>query len=389
MIKSALSSLPIAHRKVFLRVDANVPLIDGAIQSDFRLQALRPTLDFLLENGAFVLLTTHLGRPTQPTPDLSTKLLIPWFVQHNYPATFAPTLQDAQRLLNEHHHLVILENVRFFEGEHPENEFFAKELACLGDYYVDDAFGTLHRSDTSISLLPRLFSASKRTIGFLVEKEIQELSTLLHKPRNGYTLILGGGKVATKIPLLLHYLKKVETIVLCPAIVFTFLKALGHPVGNSLVDDEMLDICAQSIQQARATGTTIIYPVDYQIAQQDPYGPLSFTNNDEIPADTVGISLGPRSLEIVQEIIRKSSTVFYNGLMGIANQPETTLGTQKIIEAMASSPAYTVLAGGDSVAIAEQLSLAQRISFLSTGGGAALQFLSEEPLPGLVALLNE
>lgn len=386
MIRSTLSSLPLAHRNVFLRVDANVPMIDGKIQSDFRLQALQPTIDFLLDNGAFVLLATHMGRPKQPSPEYSTQQLIPWFIQHNYPVVFAPTIADAQRLLNERNHMVLLENLRFFSGEQPASEQFAQELAQLAEYYVDDAFGTLHRADASIALLPRLFPAHKRTIGFLVEKEIRELSTLLHKPRAGYTLIVGGGKVATKTPLLLHYLKKVETIVLCPAIVFTFLKAMGQSVGNSLVDNEMLDTCMHIIQQARATGTVIIYPMDYQIAQHTLQGQLSYTSNGEIPDSALGISIGPRSIEVVLEIIKKSTTIFYNGLMGIANRPESTLGTQKIIEAMATSTACTVVAGGDSVAIAEQLGLLHQISYLSTGGGSTIQFLSEEPLPGLIAL---
>jgi len=387
MIRSILSELPIEYSSVFLRADANIPIANGIIQSDFRLHALKPTLDLLIKKKAIVVFATHIGRPKKHEPALSTKQLIPWFIEQGYDARFAPTLQEAHNLITENKPLIIvLENLRFFEGEKTGSHTFAKKLAQLTEFYVDDAFAALHRKDTSIYLLPQLFAPKKRTIGLLVEKEIKCLDVLLHKPRKGYTLILGGGKVSTKIPLINAFIQKVETIILCPAIVFTFLKAQGKAVGDSLVDENEINTCLSIIELAQKYNTKIVYPIDYQVARTSFNGRLLYTNDNFIPEQTVGIAAGQRSITLFASIIMKSNTIFYNGAMGIAKRPETLETAQELFAAIAASKGYSVIAGGDSVALIERTGLANQIGYLSTGGGATLTFLSGKPLPGLTVL---
>ena len=387
MIKAAFYSFAVEYTPVFLRIDANIPIIDGIIQSDFRLQSIRPTLDWLLQKKAIVVLATHIGRPQHPSKALSTEQLIPWFKKHGYPAMFAASLDKAHQLIHQKHPLIILENLRFFKEEQEGSMAFAQQLAQLASYYIDDAFATLHLKDTSIYLWPTLFPRNKRSIGLLVEKEIEQLTLLLNKPRTEYTFILGGGKITTKIPLIEHFIQKVETLILCPALVFTFLKAKGISVGRSLVDDTVIDVCAHIINQAKKHNTTIIYPVDYQIAEKSIAGKLSYTTDALIPVEDIGISVGPRSIEMITAICQKSSTIFYNGLIGIPQRPETTIGSQQIITAITQSSAYSVIAGGDSIGLIEKDQQLTIKPYLSTGGGATLCFLSEEPLPGLEALM--
>lgn len=385
-IHSDIKKIP-DHARVFLRVDANVPLVDGEIQSNFRLNAIKPTLDELVNKYATILFATHIGRPKGYDPALSTRHLLPWFSQHGYEAHYAATFEEAQaRSKNNKPMIIVFENLRFFSGEKDQNIEFAQKLAQLADFYVNDAFAALHRQDTSITLLPKLFSPEHKMIGLLIQSEMFHLKKLLNKPRKGYTLMLGGGKLETKIPLIQAMLKKVDTLILCPAIVFTFLKAQGKDIGLSLVDTNHIDTCKKIIAQAETYGTHVVYPLDYQVAQDSFDGPLSYTSDDIIPSNSMGISIGPRSVKFFSEIIEKSSTIFYNGLMGSHSHPQSLKSQQGIFNAIAASSSYSIVAGGDSVAMIEKADLSNHISYLSSGGGATLAFLAGESLPGIVAL---
>ena len=246
-IHSHLHTAELSDLRVFLRADLNVPLYEGHIQNDFRLKALRPTLDLLLKKKARVILATHIGRPQGFDKKLSTQVLVKWFENHNYPIAWVASLEQAH-LQSEHlapQTILLLENMRFYKGEQSQNQqeraAFAEQLKKLGDYYVNDAFALLHRDDTSITLLPQLYTKKHKTIGLLVERELDTLSDLFAKPKRPFMIIIGGGKVKDKLPFIEQLLDKVDIIMILPALVFTFLKAMGQEVGLSLVDTELLE----------------------------------------------------------------------------------------------------------------------------------------------------
>lgn len=385
---SALPTLDLPDQRVFLRADLNVPVKDGRITNDYRLTALKPTLDLLLARGCSIVLATHRGRPVGINPSLSTKVLIPWFKEHGYTisheANLAAAREKSYTLSNS---IVLLENLRFFPGEKDHDAFFAQQLALLGDYYVNDAFGLLHRNDTSITLVPALFAPEKRTIGLLIEKELSMLSRLVDNPEHPFVLCIGGGKVVDKLPLLYTLLDKVDMILLCPAVVCTFLQALGDTVGNSLVDTTSINECKKFLEDARAQGVTIMFPDDYQIAESTFFGSLSITDTACIPDGYVALSVGPKTSHTYAEIIRSAKTVFFNGLPGDINRRDSLQGVAPLFEAAGASTGLSVIGGGDSVAAAELLHYTQHISYLSTGGGATLAYLAGQLLPGLYSFI--
>lgn len=369
--------------RVILRADLNVPLADGKVISDFRLQALKPTLDYLLEQKATVIILTHIGRPEQTELSLSTRHLIPWFTAHNYQIKFAPSIADA---LQAQSNVILLENLRFWPGEQSDSPEFASALAQLGDYYVDDAFGAMHRTDTSITLLPREFSPEHRSIGFLVEREITALQHLKENPEKPFVAILGGSKVHDKIPLLEKLISKSQTILLCPAIVFTFEKARGTLMGKSFVDDESLGACRTIMEQCAKHGVQILFPVDYQVALDTINGPLSFVTADAIRANAIGISIGPKTIELFSKEILNAKTIFFNGVFGFLDRKETLEGARKLIELIAQSQATSIVAGGDTSAATQAFGFLDDIDYVSTGGGATLAYITGQELPGLTAL---
>lgn len=383
-ITSALRSWHCAHQRIFLRADLNVPIHHGVIRNDQRLCAIQDTLDYLIDHQATVLLATHLGRPKDHEDELSTKHLMPWFEKKGYRIRWSSTFDDAAQMLASASpgSIVLLENLRFFKGELDASAAFAQHLAQLASFYVNDAFGTLHRNDTSITLLPELFASKKRTIGFLVEKELALLDTFLQKPAHPVLLILGGDKIATKLPLIKNLLPITDHIMLCPAIVFTFLKALDRPVGKSLVDDEVMQTALATLHQAPQENCMIHFPLDYQIAHQTIDGPLSIIKADQFPQDGVGISIGPATIAQWRPLIATSGTTFFNGAIGFAHRPETLKGMRGLLSAMAEGSGTSYVTGGDSIAMVKQLAITG-IKHTITGGGSALAYLSSEELPGL------
>lgn len=382
-----VQQLPCHNKRVLLRADLNVPLADGTIVDDFRLQAILPTIQYLQQQNGIVILATHIGRPKKQEPELSTKLLVPWFEKHGYSVIFEPDLTNAKNHTDPHT-VVLLENMRFYSGEKEQDMAFAKQLAACAELYVNDAFALSHRTDSSVTLVPQLFAADKRAIGFLIEKELTQLNRLIITPQQPFVLIIGGGKVHDKLPLLTAMLDRVQTMLLCPAIVFTFLKAVQKPVGISLVDQEALESTRTLMQHAHQKNVTLIFPVDYQVALKSLDGPLEYVQADQMPSNALGMSLGPESIKLFSKYIANAGTIFFNAGMGFDHRPETLEGGKQLLQAVATSTAYSVVGGGSSVALARNAGLQENISFLSSGGGATLTYLANQPLPGLDALVQ-
>ncbi len=380
------------HQSVFVRADLNVPLSDsGTILSDFRLLAILPTIDLLLAKKARIILATHIGRPEQCEENLSTKHLIPWFERRGYKIIWCPTIKDAHIAINTHPltTIFLLENLRFFPEEHESSHAFASDLASLAQWYVLDAFATAHRNDTSLALLATQFDPEHRSIGLLVEKEITSLNQLLLiNPKRPLCFIVGGGKVRDKLPLLNTLLDRgVEKILLCPAMVFTFLMALGKPYGISKVETDYISAVKALMQKAYEKGTSFIFPLDYQIASRTIQGQLTYVSADNIPADAIGVSIGRKTCSYFADIIQQSGTVFYNGMMGFPDREETLEGITSILKSMARSKAVSIVAGGESVMLIQKETI-KGITYCSTGGGATLAYISGEPLASLQPFLK-
>ncbi len=382
MIRSTFTRANLDQVRVFLRVDANVPIVNGIILNDFRLKAIEPTLTLLAQKNAKIIMGTHLDRPHAKETKDSTKVLLPWFVERGYAIDFASTLTEAyeKSLTMKPQSILLLENLRFDPGERNQSESFARSLRELAGYYVNDAFALLHRNDTSITLLPALFQPNERSIGHLIEFELVELEAL-KKPKRPFIIFIGGGKVKDKLPFIKHLIDIADTLVILPAVAFTFLKAQGIEVGHSLVADELLDEARTILSDASQKNVRIIFPCDYLTSTGTFDGPLKTVKT--LSSDSVGISVGPESLKIYQEEIQKAKTIFLNGAMGIFERPETLEPLYTLLQAIAQSSAYTVVGGGESVAAVYQQNLQDRMSFCSTGGGSTLYYLTYGMLPAL------
>jgi len=382
--RSALHHWDITHKRVIIRADLNIES-----NNDFRLQALLPTLDFIRKKQGKIVLITHIGRPTHATPSLSTRRLIPFFQHYGYDVTYASTPAEARVT---HAPILLLENIRFFPGEKTHDNAFTQSLAQLGQFYVNDGFGVLHRSDCSITQVPLLFAPEQRTFGLLVEKELNELTPLIKHPKKPFLLIIGGAKIKEKIPLIEHLLTVVNTIMLCPAIVFTFNKALNKSIGKSLIDRDSIDLCKRIVRHARSRQVTLLFPTDYQVAlvlpdSNDTYTRFTYTHDDEITLNETGISIGPKTIHAWSPYIQEAETIFFNGCMGFVNIPETLTSANALFDILATAPGKTIIAGGDSVAAVYKHNAQNNIDYLSTGGGSALAYLSGQTLPGLAVLL--
>ncbi|MEX0940722.1 MAG: phosphoglycerate kinase [Candidatus Babeliales bacterium] len=384
MLHSHLNSFNLEKQRIFVRADLNVPLEKGHIKNDFRLQEIRPTLDLILKKKGKIILATHLGRPDGYDANLSTYHLVSWFAQHNYQIDFAENPDEAAiKSYEKPHHIVLLENLRFFKGEQESDDRFARLLAACADYYVNDAFGMLHRTETSITLLPKLFASTKRTIGLLIEKELKELNKIRYNPQRPFVVMLGGAKIKTKLPLIKKLLLRADTILLCPPLVFTFLKAQGKETGKSLTDEKYIDEAKNIIALAEQNNAALIFPTDYQVAEPTKNGSLSIKTIDEFMPSTFGIAIGPKSIEKYKEYLASAQTIFFNGFMGFLDRPETLQASKELVNVMQKSNAYTVIGGGDTVAAVQKLNLGHGINFLSSGGGATLSYIAGEQLPGL------
>lgn len=387
IMRSLLPQFHLMGRRVFVRADGNVPLESGTITDDFRLQTLLPTLNLIKEHGGKIILATHIGRPSKPNPALSTKALVPWLTQHGFTVQHVPDLATAKKLSHAlPEDILLLENLRFYPGEQAGDKKFARQLAALGDFYVNEAFGVSHRSDASIVLVPKEFTPEYRTMGLHFAQEIETLNMLKEKSAHPRVLIIGGGKVSEKLQNLLELLPLIDTVLLCPALVFTLMQAQGKPVGDSLIAQDAIPLAKKIIEHAKKQKVELVFPSDYQVALQSIDGSLQNITADSFMLDMIGIAIGINTIPHYKKIIENAGTVIFNGTMGFANRPETMQATYALLSAMATSSAYSLVGGGDSTAAAFASGAANDINFLSTGGGAMLVFLSSDPLPGLHAL---
>lgn len=388
--KLVVSDLDMASRRVLVRVDFNVPLRDGEVADDGRIRAALPTIEYLRRQGARVILVSHLGRPKGEVKDelrmapvarrLGELLGEP---VRTVPVCVGPDAQRAAAELKDGD-VLLLENVRFYSGEEKNDPEFAKQLAALADAFVNDAFGTAHRAHASTVGVAELLPAAA---GFLMQREIEFLGRLLDEPERPFLAILGGAKVADKIGVIRNLMSRVDTIAIGGGMAYTFLRALGHDVGRSLLDNERIDLAKQLMAEADQNSVRLLLPVDIVVADDfKPDAERQVVPVDAIPADWQGLDIGPKTRKAFVKAIGEAKTIVWNGPMGVFEWDAFSEGTRHIAKALATSDGMTVVGGGDSAAAVEREGLTDRMSHVSTGGGASLEFLEGKLLPGLAAL---
>ncbi len=391
----SLKDLESKGKRVFIRVDFNVPLDDsGSIRDDTRIKAALPTINFLLEQGAKLIIASHLGRPKGKfVPGLSLKPVATRLSELiSREVTLAPdVIGDEVNTLKrglEEGQILVLENVRFYSEETANDEDFARKLAQEVDYYVNDAFGACHRAHASVVAITRF--VEKSAAGFLVEKEVDYLSKVVHSPQKPFVAVLGGAKVSDKIPVIENLLTKADSILIGGAMAYTFFKAQGYDVGRSLVEEDKIELAASILSKTKEKNIKFYLPSDHVIATEANVEAKPQTiDSFPLPSETMALDIGPKTIEDYAEIIAGAKTVFWNGPMGVFEIDQFSQGTTKIAEAVASSGALSIIGGGDSVAAVYKAGVADKISHISTGGGASLEFVANETLPGIEALTEK
>ncbi|WP_458120512.1 phosphoglycerate kinase [Paenibacillus sp. Z6-24] len=390
MNKKSVRDVEVAGKVVFVRVDFNVPMEDGKITDDKRIRETLPTINYLIEKGAKILLASHLGRPkgevvesmrlTAPAERLSELLGKPV-------AKADEAIGDAVKAKiadMKEGDVLVLENVRFYPGEEKNDAELAKSFAELADLFVNDAFGAAHRAHASTEGIAHHLPAVS---GLLMEKELDVLGKALNNPERPFTAIIGGSKVKDKIDVIDNLLNLADNVIIGGGLSYTFMKAQGYEVGQSLLDESKLDVALGFIEKAKNLGKNFYLPVDIVIS--DDFSADANTQIVEIgniPADWEGIDIGPKTREIYADVIKNSKLVVWNGPMGVFEIEPFSHGTRAVAEACATTDAYTVIGGGDSAAAAEKFHLADKMNHISTGGGASLEFMEGKELPGVVAL---
>lgn len=391
MNKKMIQDVDVKGKRVLMRVDFNVPMNEqGEISDDTRITAALPSIRYLLEQGAKVILMSHLGRPKgqvvesmrmDPVARRLGELLNQPVIKVN--DCVGPEVAAAVEKMQDGD-VMLLENVRFYAEEEANDPEFAKKLASLGDLYVNDAFGTAHRAHASTEGVARHLPA---VAGFLMEKELKFLGSAVNNPKRPFAAILGGAKVKDKIAVIESLLNKVDTLIIGGGMAYTFLKAKGYEVGKSLLDSERIDFCRDVMKQAEAKKVKLLLPVDIVVAREfAAEAENKVVPADQIPADWEGLDIGPRTIELFSDAIKSAATVVWNGPMGVFEWEAFANGTKKIAQALADSSAITIIGGGDSASAVEQFGVAERMTHVSTGGGASLEFLEGKELPGVAAL---
>ncbi|PMC82649.1 phosphoglycerate kinase [Anaerococcus hydrogenalis] len=392
MNKKTVKDLNVDGKRVLVRVDFNVPLSkedNEKIADDTRIRAALPTIDYLLENDAKVILMSHLGRPKgEAKPEFALKPVADWLENH-YKDKFhffpSPEVVDdkvKEEVANlKEGEVCLIENTRYVAGETKNDPEFAKKLASLADLYVNDAFGTSHRAHASnvgvASILPS-------AVGFLIEKEIDVMGKALEAPEHPFVSILGGAKVSDKIGVIENLITKVDTILIGGGMAYTFLKAQGKEIGKSLLEEDKMDLSLELIKKAEANNVELLLPVDVVIADEIKAGAETETVDiDSIPEDKEALDIGPKTAELFSSKIKEAKTVVWNGPMGVFEIKEFADGTNKVAAALAESDAITIVGGGDSALAIELAGLKDKITHVSTGGGASLEFLEGKTLPGI------
>jgi len=397
MEKLTIRDIDLKGKRVIMRVDFNVPMKDGEITDDTRIVEALPTIKYAIENGAIVILLSHLGRPKgERKPEFS---LLPVAKRLSEllgkEVTFIPELYG--EIVNEkvknakEGDVILLENTRFDKGETKNDPELAKKWAELADIHVNDAFGTAHRAHASnVGIAQYIPSVA----GFLMEKEIKFLSKATTNPEKPYVVVLGGAKVSDKIGVITNLLDKADKILIGGAMMFTFLKSLGYNVGSSLVEDDKLDLAKRILEQAKEKGTEIVLPVDAVCAQKIEAGVETKTIDikDGIPEGWMGLDIGPKTVELFRNSITGAKTIVWNGPMGVFEIEDFSNGTKEVAIAIAEETpkgATTIIGGGDSAAAIAKFGLKDKVSHVSTGGGASLEFLEGKELPGIASIANK
>ena len=392
--KVSVRDLDVSGKRVFVRVDFNVPLEGGAVADDTRIRASLPTLEWILSRGGFPVLASHLGRPKGKIhPDYSLapvaarlRELLPGKVAFAEDCV-GDAAERSSRALSAGE-VLLLENLRFHPGEEKNDPTFAAQLARLADAYVDDAFGSAHRAHASVAALCTHFHPA--AAGLLMAREIEYLGRLLGSPARPYVAILGGAKVADKVALVKNLLPRVDAILIGGAMAYTFLAAQGISVGASRVEDASLGIAREILEGAAGSGIRLLLPVDHRVATslENP-GPGEAVDSASIPEGKIGLDIGEKTLQAFSREIRGARTVLWNGPVGLFEKPPFDRGSLGVAEAVVGSNALSVAGGGDTASALARFSLAQRFSHVSTGGGASLEFLSGITLPGVAALTDK
>ena len=390
MPKLTLDRLELRGKRVFVRADLNAPLDHDTVSDDTRLRAVVPTLQYVLDAGAAVVLASHLGRPKgQVAPAYSLRpvaerleALLGRRVELAPDCVGPATRERAQQLGPGE--VLLLENLRFHPEEEANDEGFAKALAALADCYVDDAFAAAHRAHASIEAITRHLQPA--AAGLLMQQELAALGRILQAPERPLVALLGGAKVSDKLALVEHLLERVDALLIGGGMAFTFLRALGHDVGRSLVEPARIETARRALEAARRRGVSLVLPVDAVVADglDSPAGRVVGVR--EIPATQAGLDIGPRTVERFTEALRGARTIVWNGPMGVFERPPFAAGTLAVAKAVAASAAFSVVGGGDTIAAVTQAGVADRIGYISTAGGAFLEFLEGRALPGVEAL---
>jgi len=391
-MKKTIRDVDVNRKRILVRCDFNVPMQDGVITDDIRITSALPTIRYLTRRGARVILMSHLGRPNgkadvayslEPVARALTKLLKQEVVFISAPQVISSQVTEAAGHLEEGQ-VMLLENVRFRKEETENKPGFAKELAELGELFVDDAFGTAHRAHCSTVGIAKFLPAVS---GFLMEKEMKFLGDVLERPERPFVAITGGAKVEDKIVVMENLLKKVDTLIIGGGMSYTFFKAQGLEIGASILDRPNIGLAEDLMKKAKATGVNLMLPVDAVCAK-------TFSNDSEsavydkehMPADEMGLDIGPETVKAIARELESAKTVLWNGPMGVFEMPSFEAGTKGVAEALAKSRATTIISGGDLAAAVKQFGLDHEMTHISTGGGASLEFLEGEELPGIAVL---
>ena len=395
--KKSVEDIDVAGKRVLCRCDFNVPTKDGKITSDKRIVAALPTIQYLVKHGARVILCSHMGKPKgEVKPELSLQVVADRLsellgqpvkmakdVVGESAQSLAASLQDGE--------VMLLENTRFEKGETKNDPELSKKLASMADIFVNDAFGTAHRAHASTAGVADYLPA---VCGYLVQKEVSIMGKALADPERPFVAILGGAKVSDKLNVINNLLEKVDTLIIGGGMAYTFLAAKGYGIGKSLFDGEKVDYCKDRMKKAEEKGVKLLLPVDTVVAADFPNpidAPIDVktVSVSEIPADMEGMDIGEKTRELFADAVKNAKTVVWNGPMGVFENPTLAKGTIAVAQALADSSAITIVGGGDSAAACEQLGFADKITHISTGGGASLEFLEGLELPGIACLQDK